>query len=139
MNNNIPPVVFAGLMDIDDVVCMVWGINRDDLQVKTRKKEIVEARFVVMWYRLITEKHTLEFIGKSYAGLDHCSVLHGRDRVNDWIKTDRVFRGMVVKVLKIMMTLEPDCVEIIVNSNRLLWTMMPRLVYINETGDMVGV
>lgn len=136
---NIDPIVFAGLMDIDDVVCMVWGIKKHDLQLKTRKREIVEARFVTMWYRLITGRHTLEYIGKNYAGLNHCTVLHGKKRVNEWIKTDKVFRGMVVKVLKQMMILEPECVEIILKENRLLFTMIPRFIYIDERGEMVGV
>ena len=111
------PMVYAGLMDIDDVVCSVWGISRIELRKKIRKKEVVEARNVAMWYVLNTRGRTLRQVGEIYGGLSHCTVYWGKNNVTEWAKTDKVFKGMVIKTLKEMRKLEPTRVKILAEKN----------------------
>jgi chromosomal replication initiator protein len=101
-------MIIPGLMDIDDAVSHVWGIEKRMLFVKTRKREIVEARQVAMWWRKINTKDSLAIIGKKYGGFEHSTVIHSYDVVETLKKNNRQFRNMVEEVLKIVL-LKKQC------------------------------
>jgi chromosomal replication initiator protein len=72
-----------------------YGIKLDDLKAKTRKKEIVLARQVAMYFSKEFTNHSLKSIGYHFGGRDHSTVIHAVQAVNDLMETDTSFRNAV--------------------------------------------
>jgi chromosomal replication initiator protein len=89
-----------GIEAIQKVVCEYLGIGTDDVQGRTRKREIVQARQVAMYFSKQLTKHSLKTIGLHFGGRDHSTVIHAVRSVEDQIDTDGSFREMVSAVEK---------------------------------------
>ena len=72
-----------------------FGIKLDDLKAKTRKKEIVNARQVAMYFCKEFTNHSLKSIGYHFGGRDHSTVIHAVQTVNDLMETDNSFKNAV--------------------------------------------
>ena len=72
-----------------------FGIKLDDLKAKTRKKEIVNARHVAMYFCKEFTNHSLKSIGYHFGGRDHSTVIHAVQTVNDLMETDNSFKNAV--------------------------------------------
>ncbi|MFC4871546.1 chromosomal replication initiator protein DnaA [Negadavirga shengliensis] len=72
-----------------------YGIKLEDLKAKTRKKEIVLARQVAMYFSKEFTNHSLKSIGYHFGGRDHSTVIHAVQAVNDLMETDNSFRNAV--------------------------------------------
>jgi len=95
-------IIAPGLMNIDDVVSQVWGIRKEDMQIRTRKRAIVEARQVAMWWRIRNTKATLTEIADVNGHLDHATALHAKKTVENLMEVDLAFRKKVEMVEAIM-------------------------------------
>ncbi|MEX0884396.1 MAG: helix-turn-helix domain-containing protein, partial [Cyclobacteriaceae bacterium] len=67
---------------------------------KTRKKEIVIARQVAMYFSKEFTNHSLKSIGYHFGGRDHSTVIHAVQSVNDLMETDSVFKNAVLEQKK---------------------------------------
>ena len=85
---------------IQSVVCDYLGIPEDLVRARTRKREVVQARQVAMYFSKEITKHSLKTIGLHFGGRDHSTVIHAVRSVDDQIETDPSFREMVVSVRK---------------------------------------
>ncbi len=85
---------------IQKVVCNYYNIGIDQLQSKTRKREIVQARQVAMFFSKTLTKSSLATIGSQIGGKDHATVLHACKTVNNLIETDKRFRIQVDEIEK---------------------------------------
>ena len=85
---------------IQKVVCNFYNIPLDLLQSKTRKREIVQARQVAMFFSKSLTKSSLATIGSQIGGKDHATVLHACKTVNNLIETDKRFRQQVDEIEK---------------------------------------
>ena len=85
---------------IQKVVCNYYNIGLDQLQSKTRKREIVQARQVAMFFSKTLTKSSLATIGSQIGGKDHATVLHACKTVNNLIETDKRFRIQVDEIEK---------------------------------------
>lgn len=85
---------------IQDVVCSHFGITREAMLSKTRKREIVQARQIAMYLGRNLTKTSLAAIGAQIGGKDHATVLHACNTVNDLIETDRNFKQHVLDIEK---------------------------------------
>ncbi|MDX9773194.1 MAG: chromosomal replication initiator protein DnaA [Bacteroidales bacterium] len=85
---------------IQKVVCEYYKIPVDQMQGKTRKREIVQARQVSMYFSKSLTKASLASIGSSIGGKDHATVLHACKTVNNLIDTDRHFRNQIIEIEK---------------------------------------
>ncbi|SHO65227.1 chromosomal replication initiator protein DnaA [Algoriphagus zhangzhouensis] len=90
----------VGIEFIQKAVSEYYGINQDDLKAKTRKKEIVVARQVAMYFSKEFTNHSLKSIGYHFGGRDHSTVIHAVTTVNDLIETDSTFRNSVNELKK---------------------------------------
>ncbi|MDX2443128.1 MAG: chromosomal replication initiator protein DnaA, partial [Bacteroidales bacterium] len=89
---------------IQKVVCEYYNIPINLIQSKTRKREIVQARQIAMFFSKSLTKSSLATIGSKIGGKDHATVLHACKTVNNLIDTDKRFRlqvGELEKKLKI--------------------------------------
>lgn len=79
-----------------DTVCDYFNIGRDEILSKTRKRQIVQARQIAMFFsRNMVPNCSLATIGGEIGGKDHATVLHACSTVSDLMSTDRVFKKYV--------------------------------------------
>lgn len=80
---------------IQRVVCDYFKIPIDDIQSKTRKRDIVQARQLAMYFSKKYTKASLSSIGSQIGKRDHATVLHACKTVRNLSETDKVFKGYV--------------------------------------------
>lgn len=90
----------VGVDFIQKTVSEYYGIALDELKAKTRKKEIVTARQVAMYFCKEFTNHSLKSIGYHFGGRDHSTVIHAVQTVNDIMETDSSFRNAVLELKK---------------------------------------
>ncbi|UOQ72103.1 chromosomal replication initiator protein DnaA [Hymenobacter cellulosilyticus] len=85
---------------IQKTVAEYFGISLDLLKAKTRKKEVVTARQVAMYFAKEHTSHSLKSIGFHFGGRDHSTVIHSVQTVSDLIDSDKNFRNTIVDLRK---------------------------------------
>lgn len=85
---------------IQKVVCDYFDIPIELMKSKTRKREIVQARQLAMYFSKQMTKNSLANIGLHCGNKDHATVLHACKTVNNLIDTDKQFRGYVSDIEK---------------------------------------
>ena len=85
---------------IQKVVCDYFNLQTDAISSKTRKREIVQARQIAMYFAKNMTKLSLATIGSQIGGKDHATVLHACKTVNNLIDTDRQFKGYIDEIEK---------------------------------------
>lgn len=85
---------------IQKTVCDYFNMPTDSLQSKTRKREIVQARQIAMYFSKSLTKSSLASIGSQIGNKDHATVLHACKTVNNLIDTDKHFRIDVEEIEK---------------------------------------
>ena len=90
----------VGIDYIQKTVSDFFHVSQDELKAKTRKKEIVIARQVAMYFSKDYTNHSLKSIGYHFGGRDHSTVIHALQSVNDMIDTDAKFRYSVDELKK---------------------------------------
>lgn len=85
---------------IQKVVCNYFDVPVDSLQSKTRKREIVQARQVAMYFSKNLTKSSLATIGSQIGGKDHATVLHACKTVNNLVDTDKQFKNQIEEIEK---------------------------------------
>jgi len=83
---------------IQKVVCDYFNMPPDSLQSKTRKREVVQARQIAMFFCKTLTKSSLATIGATIGNKDHATVLHACKTVNNLIDTDKQFRGDIEEI-----------------------------------------
>jgi chromosomal replication initiator protein len=85
---------------IQKVVCSYFNVTIEAVQTDTRKREIVQARQVSMYFAKSLTKSSLATIGSQIGGKDHATVLHACKTVNNLIDTDKNFRTQIDEIEK---------------------------------------
>lgn len=85
---------------IQKVVSDYFSIPVDLMHSKTRKREIVQARQIAMYFSKILTKSSLATIGSQIGGKDHATVLHACKTVNNLSETDKRFRVFIEDIEK---------------------------------------
>jgi len=85
---------------IQKVVCDYFSLSPDLLQSKTRKREIVQARQIAMYFSKTMTKSSLASIGALIGGKDHATVLHACKTVNNLMDTDKRFKSQIESIEK---------------------------------------
>lgn len=76
-------------------VCNEYEVNEDLLIKKTRKREIVNARQIAMYFLKSFTHFSLKSIGDYFGGRDHTTVIHSLKTVNDLMYSDPDYRQRV--------------------------------------------
>lgn len=85
---------------IQKTVAEYFDVTLDSLKAKTRKKEIVTARQVAMYFAKEFTSHSLKSIGYHFGGRDHSTVIHSVQTVSDLIDTDKKFKASIQELQK---------------------------------------
>ncbi|MDD2562860.1 MAG: chromosomal replication initiator protein DnaA [Salinivirgaceae bacterium] len=85
---------------IQNTVCSHFKITLEELKSKTRRREIVQARQIAMYFAKSLTKESLATIGTNIGGKDHATVLHACKTIKNLMETDRHFRENVQEIEK---------------------------------------
>ncbi len=85
---------------IQKIVCDYFNMPVELLRSKTRKREIVQARQIAMFFAKSLTKSSLATIGSQIGGKDHATVLHACKTVNNLIDTDKGFKTYISDIDK---------------------------------------
>lgn len=85
---------------IQKVICDYFNIPIDSIQSHTRKREIVQARQLTMYFAKKMTKSSLAIIGLQCGNKDHATVLHACKTVANLAETDKQFRYWIDELEK---------------------------------------
>jgi len=85
---------------IQKIVCDYFNMPVDSLHSKTRKREVVQARQIAMFFSKNLTKSSLASIGSQIGHKDHATVLHACKTVNNLIDTDKQFKCDIEEIEK---------------------------------------
>ncbi|RLD62742.1 MAG: chromosomal replication initiator protein DnaA [Bacteroidetes bacterium] len=85
---------------IEKTVCDYFNMPVSLINSKTRKREIVQARQIAMYFAKSLTKQSLSTIGAKIGGKDHATVLHACKTVNNLIDTDKRFKVYINELEK---------------------------------------
>ena len=88
LKNNIKPKKNVAIKDVVKVVGGYYGLEELSIYEKTRRKEIVKARQVVMY--LLREDFNVSYplIGQKLGGKDHTTVIHSYLKIKNDLKNN---------------------------------------------------
>ena len=92
--NEIPEPELRNIRD-NDYICQVvsenLNISIEQMKSKSRKREIVTARHISMYFDKSLTSMTLKEIGHAFGNRDRTTVIHAINTVNDLKDTDKTF------------------------------------------------
>ena len=77
---------------IQKTVANHYNVSLESLKSKSRKRELVAARQVAMFFAKKYTNHSLKSIGYYFGGRDHSTVIHALQAVNDMLDTEPRFK-----------------------------------------------
>ena len=83
---------------IQKTVCDYFGLELESLQSKTRKREVVQARQIAMYFSKNLTKFSLAAIGSKIGQKDHSTVLYAYKTITNLIETDREFKSQIREI-----------------------------------------
>lgn len=88
IKNNVKPKRLVSVKDVVKVVSGFYNLDEESIYKKSRKKEVVRPRQVIMY--LLREDYSLPYpaIGEKMGGRDHTTVIHSYEKVCEDLKTD---------------------------------------------------
>ncbi|QXD13742.1 chromosomal replication initiator protein DnaA [Rhodocaloribacter litoris] len=90
--------ISLSIEQIQRIVCEYFNIPEDLVRAKTRKREVVQARQVAMYFSKQLTQHSLKTIGLHFGGRDHSTVIHACQSVTNQIETDPKFREIIEEI-----------------------------------------
>jgi len=84
--------------DIQKMVCNFYNVPYNDLLTKTRKREIVQARQITMYFAKKFTRSSLKTIGEHFTGKDHTTVIHSCQTVENLMETDQAYREKLLEI-----------------------------------------
>ncbi len=87
---------------IQDVVSNFYNVKKDLIQSASRKREIVQARQVTMYFIKNHTELSLSQIGSHVGNRNHATVLHGYNTVKNLSEVDRGFRSDIESIERLL-------------------------------------
>ena len=84
--------------NIQKLVCDYYHVAYDRLLTKTRKREVVLARQITMYFAKKFTKQSLKTIGDHFGGFDHTTVIHSCQTVENLMETDSEYKENLLEI-----------------------------------------
>jgi len=98
LKNSAKPKKTVMIKDVVKIVADFYNIDEDSIYNKTRRKEVVRPRQVIMY--VLREDFGVSFpsIGDKLGGRDHTTVIHSYEKIKEGMKTDPVLTQEITQV-----------------------------------------
>lgn len=83
---------------IQKIVCEQFEVKPQDIQSKSRRQDIVQARQLVMFFTKKYTSDSLSVIGESLGGRKHTTVMHACQVISDTISVNPKFASKVASI-----------------------------------------
>ncbi|MDO8430599.1 MAG: chromosomal replication initiator protein DnaA [Candidatus Taylorbacteria bacterium] len=102
IKNNTKPKKNISIKDVMKLIANFYNISEESVHDKTRKKEVVKPRQVIMY--ILREDFNVSFpsIGEKMGGRDHTTVIHSCNKVKEDLKTDAVLMEEISQIRAMM-------------------------------------
>lgn len=90
--------VSLNIEEIQRITCRYFNISDDLVRAKTRKREVVQARQVAMYFCKEFTQHSLKTIGLHFGGRDHSTVIHAIQSVENQLETTPSFGEAIAEI-----------------------------------------
>ena len=87
---------------IIQIISDYFKIAAKAIKAKTRKREVVQARHIAMFFSKNLTKKSLSSIGAEFGGRDHSTVLHAMKTVKNLKETNKDFRNYVEDIERLL-------------------------------------
>ncbi|MEK7478138.1 MAG: chromosomal replication initiator protein DnaA [Patescibacteria group bacterium] len=105
VKNSIKPQKTVSVKDVIEVISDFYNIEEKVLYEKTRRKEIVKPRQIIMYILREDFNTSYPYIGQKLGGRDHTTVIHAYEKIKRDIKKDN------------LLSLEIDQIRILLYNN----------------------
>ncbi|MEI6823516.1 MAG: chromosomal replication initiator protein DnaA [Bacteroidota bacterium] len=85
---------------IQKIVCDHFNISVEKISSKTRKRDVVQARQLAMYFSKKLTKSSLASIGLQCGNKDHATVLHACRTVSNLLETDKSYKNNALELEK---------------------------------------
>lgn len=98
LKNNTKPKKLLSVKDVVKTVSEFYNLTEEIIYNKTRRKEVVRPRQVVMY--ILREDFNVSFpsIGEKLGGRDHTTVIHSYNKMKEELKTDSVLMQEITQL-----------------------------------------
>ena len=88
IKNNLKPKKNSSIKDVVKTIAEFYGITENEIYEKTRKKNVVKPRQMIMY--VLREDFDVSYptLGEKLGGKDHTTVMHSYEKVKEDLKTD---------------------------------------------------
>ncbi len=88
IKNNVKPKRNISIREVVKIIADYYNIDEEVVYEKTRRKEVVRSRQVVMY--ILREDFNISYpmIGKELGGRDHTTVIHSYTKIRDQLEKD---------------------------------------------------
>ncbi len=102
IKNNTKPKKNISIKDVIKLISNFYNIEEESVYDKTRKKEVVKPRQVIMY--ILREDFNISFpsIGEKMGGRDHTTVIHSCDKVKEDLKSDTTLMEEISQIRAMM-------------------------------------
>lgn len=104
IKNNIKPKKHVSVAEIVKIISHFYNIDPQLMYDKTRRKEVVHSRQVIMY--VLREDFNISYplIGKELGGRDHTTVIHSHLKVRDELEKDTILAREVEQIRAMLST-----------------------------------
>jgi len=108
IKNNTKPTKAISFKDIVKIVASFYNIEERMLFEKTRRKEVVKPRQVVMY--ILREDFATSYpsIGQKLGGRDHTTVIHACEKIRNDIRNDSLLSQEIEQIKSILFSSYPQ-------------------------------
>lgn len=141
VNYSTPDVLF--IKRIKKEVSKQQSVPLEEIDNKTRKREVVQARQIAMYFSKKYTKCSLATIGSYIGGKDHATVLHACKAVENLIETDKQVAKDINEINEALKNTAPNKFDMVcgicgrTNIQKKIWVNMSKLQPIEDVSKNV--
>lgn len=96
------PKKSVAVKDVVKIISDFYSIEENSIYEKTRKKEIIKPRQVIMY--ILREDFNISYpsIGEKLGGRDHTTVIHSCEKIKEGLKTDHVLGQEISQIRNLL-------------------------------------
>lgn len=98
IKNNIKPQKTVSIKDVMKIVSDYYNIEEKSLYEKTRRKEVVKPRQIIMYLLREDFNTSYPYIGQKLGGRDHTTVIHAYEKIKTDIKRDSLLNQDIEQI-----------------------------------------
>lgn len=102
VKNNVKPKRVMAVKDVVKIVADFYNIKEESIYEKTRHKEVIKPRQVIMY--LLREDLSISYpsIGQKMGGRDHTTVIHSCEKIKTNLKDDQVLSDEIGQIRNLL-------------------------------------